>query len=87
MIATILLIGFVIAVILLVILWGKNYIEELAEKRGLLAEKQQECTKVQLEVVKACWRGTEANIVIRNKVDLPIHKFVFRPVGKVGEPV
>ena len=87
MIATILLIGFVIAVILLVILWGKNYIEELAEKRGLLAEKQQECTKVKLEVVKACWRGTNATIVIRNQADLTIHKFVFRPVGKVGEPV
>lgn len=87
MIATILLIGFVIAIILLVLLWGKNYIEELAEKRGLLAEKQQECTKIDLEVPKACWRGTTAEVVIKNKANVPIHKFVFRAVGAVGEPV
>ncbi len=87
MIATVLLIGFVISIILLIVLWGKGYIEELAEKRGALAEKQQECTQVSLEVVKACWRGNQAEIVIRNKADLDIHKFVFQAVGKVGEPV
>ena len=87
LIATVLLIGFVIAVILLIVLWGKNYIEELAEKRGALAEKQQECLQVELDVLKACWAGTEADIVVRNKADVPIHKFVFRAIGKTGEPV
>lgn len=86
MVATILLIGFVIAIILLVFLWGKNYIEELAEKRGLLAEKQQECTRVSLGVVKACWSGGSGEIVIKNQADIPIHKFVFSAVGAAGEP-
>lgn len=88
MIATVLLIGFVISIILLVLLWGKGYIEELAEKRGILAEKQQECTNIQLEVPKACWSGHNiTEIVIRNKANIPIHKFVFRAVGAKGEPV
>jgi len=94
MIATVLLIGFVISIILLILLWGKDYIEELAEKRGALAEKQQECTKIQFDVLKACWRGsaeidvgTEAEIVLRNKVDVDIHKFIFRAVGGIGEPI
>ena len=98
MVATILLIAFVVAIILLILLWGKNYIEELAEKRGLLAEKKQECTKLKLDVVKACRQGspedpgvhvTIANIVLRNEVDIPIHKFIFtagdsEPIEKYG---
>lgn len=87
MIATVLLVGFVVAIIILVFLWGKGYIEELAEKRGLLAEKQQECTKIKLDVMKACWTGDTAEIVLRNNANVPIHKFVFRTVGNVGEPV
>lgn len=87
MVATVLLIGFIIAIILLIFLWGKNYIEELAEKRGLLAEKQQECTRVSLDVVKSCWSGGSGEIVIKNKADIPVHKFVFRAVGSsAGEP-
>ena len=95
MIATVLLIGFIISIILLILLWGKDYIEELAEKKGALAEKQQECTKIDLTVVKACWWGSCegvpdghscAEIVIRNKANTPVHKFVFRAVGSSGEP-
>ena len=86
MIATVLLIGFIIAIIVLIFLWGKNYIEELAEKRGLLAEKQQQCTSVQLEVVKACWRGGEVQeLVIRNRGSAPIHKFIFSANGREGD--
>ncbi len=87
MIATVLLIAFIVAVVVLIILWGKGYIEELAEKRGALAEKQQECTKIKLDVVKACWRGNNADIVIRSQANIPIHKFIFRAVGNIGEPV
>lgn len=87
LIATVLLIGFVISIIILVLLWGKNYIEELAEKRGLLAEKQQQCTRLQLEVVKSGCGGTDAEIVIKNKADVAIHKFVFQPIEKALEPV
>lgn len=88
MVATVLLVGFVVAIIILIFLWGKNYIEELAEKRGLLAEKQQECTQIQLEVMKACWAGdTVSELVIRNNANVPIHKFIFTAVGGTGEPV
>jgi len=88
LIATVLLIGFVVAIMVLVFLWGKNYIEELAQKRGLLAEKEQQCTQVKLEVLRACWSGrTVSELVIRNNANLPIHKFVFTAVGSEGQPV
>jgi len=87
MIATVLLIGLVIAIALLAILWGKNYIEELAEKRGLLAEKQQQCNNVDITAVKAEYTSTvesgqrEIEVVLKNKRELTVNKFVFRVTG------
>lgn len=80
-VATVLLIGFVIAVILLVILWGKGYIEELAQKRGLLAEKQQQCGDVDITAVKAVRTGGNIEVVLKNKRERRVDKFVFRVVG------
>lgn len=86
LVATILLIGFVIAIIMLVILWGRGYVEELAQKRGLLAEKQQQCTNVDLTAVKAERLGEQVKVVLKNQGSLTINKFVFRVVGgETGE--
>ncbi len=82
LIATVLLIGFVVALILLVMLWGKNYIEELAAKRGALALKQNECQAVEINVKSAQYEGTKATLVIENQKDIPIDKFVFRGIIK-----
>lgn len=87
LIATILLIGFTIALITLVILWGKGYIEELAEKRGILAEKQQQCTNVEITAVKAEYTELaehglrEIEVVLKNKKDTTINQLVFRITG------
>lgn len=83
LIATVLLIGFVVALIMLVMLWGKNYVEELAAKRGALAQKQNECQNVAVGVKSAQFQGTVATLVIENQKDIDIDKFVFR--GMIGE--
>jgi flagellin-like protein len=79
LIATVLLIGFVIALLLIVFLWGKNYIEELAAKRGALAEKQQECQLVGFNVKSVSPpAGNQVTLIIENTKDKAIDKFVFR---------
>ncbi len=88
LVATVLLIGFVIAIALLVFLWGKGYIEELAEKRGLLAEKQQQCNSIEITAVKAEYTTNvgegvrEIGVVLKNKREVTINKFVFRVTGE-----
>lgn len=82
LIATVLLIGFVIALLLLAILWGKGYIEELAQKRGLLAEKQQQCQNIEITAIKAERRGGDIEVVLKNKKETTVNKFIFRVVGK-----
>ncbi len=77
LVATILLIGFVIALLLVVFLWGKKYIEESAAKRGALAEKQYECELIKYEVVSAARQGDFVRTVIKNLKDIKIHKFSF----------
>jgi flagellin-like protein len=79
LIATVLLVGFVIALVLLIMLWGKNYIEELAAKRGALALKQQECEMVEINIKSAIeGAGQKVTLVIENAKDKPIDMFVFR---------
>jgi hypothetical protein len=82
LVATILLIGLVIAIALLVILWGRGYIEELAQKRGLLAEKQQQCNNVEITAVKAECTGGNCTIVLKNKRETKVNKFIFRITGQ-----
>ena len=82
LIATVLLIGFTISLILLAVLWGKGYIEELAEKRGILAEKQQQCQNVEVTAVKAEHRGGDISVVLKNKKETTVNKFVFRITGE-----
>ncbi|MBI2667455.1 hypothetical protein HYX17_01650 [Candidatus Woesearchaeota archaeon] len=81
-VATILLIAFVIAIILMVILWGRTYILERAEKEGLLAEKQLDCGNLDITIVNAYQQGDNALIVIKNLKDSQINKFTFRLIGQ-----
>lgn len=81
-IATILLIGLTIVIITIAILWGKNYIEELAAKRGAIAEKQKECENVKITTLKQERTANIINIVIKNEANTKISKFIFRVNGK-----
>ena len=82
-IATVLLIGFVIALLAFVILWGRNYIQEKAEKQGKLAEKQLECENIQFEVVNSYKQSDEIVVTLKNAKSKAIEKFTFR-VGTQG---
>ena len=77
-IATVLLIGFVIALLVFVILWGRNYIQEKAEKQGKLAEKQLECENIQFEVVNSYKQADEIVVTLKNTKSKAIEKFTFR---------
>lgn len=85
LIATVLLIGFVVALVLLIALWGKNYIEELAAKRGALAQKQQECQLVEINVKSMNFVANTATLTIENTKDKPVDKFVFRAMNEAGD--
>lgn len=85
--ATVLLIAFVIAIVILIILWGKHYIEERAAKQGKLAEKQLECESVQITIVKATRTAGVLTIGIKNMRDIDIEKFTFRIIGENTEVV
>lgn len=50
LIATVLLIGFVVAVAAIVMVWGKGFIKERAEKEGALSQAQLECNLIEIEI-------------------------------------
>lgn len=85
-IATILLVALVIAILVIVFLWGRKYIEERALKHGKLSEKQLECEQLEITVVSLSETGTgEARIVLKNLKNNKIDRFVFRANGEIGE--
>jgi len=85
-IATILLVALVIAILVIVFLWGKRYIEERALKQGKLSEKQLECEQVAITIVSASEIGAgEAKVVLKNLKNKRVDRFVFRANGDVGE--
>ena len=84
-VATVLLVTFVVVLAIIVFLWGKNYIQEKAEKHGKLAEKQLECENIGLEVVNAYQQGDNILITLKNTKDKVIGKFVFRVIGNEVE--
>ena len=86
-IATVLLVAFVIALLVTVFLWGRNYIQERAEKEGKLAEKQLECENIGFEVVNAYQQGNNIVITLKNEKEREIGKFTFRIIGDEVEVV
>lgn len=95
-VATVLLIGLVIALVILIMLWGKKYIEERAAKEGALAQKKFECTDLDLTVVNAYQKtGLDENqktksyvyLTLKNLKSRDIDKFTFRVNGLKTEVV
>lgn len=86
-IATVLLVAFVIAILVVVFLWGRNYIQERAEKEGKLAEKQLECESLDIEVVNAYQQGSDVILTLKNTKEREVGKFIFRVIGDETEVV
>ncbi|MBI2663433.1 hypothetical protein HYX15_02780 [Candidatus Woesearchaeota archaeon] len=81
-VATVLLVAFVVALVLLVMLWGRTYILERAAKEGALSEKQLECENLDITVVNAFQQGDNTLVTIKNQKDVLINKFTFRLTGQ-----
>lgn len=85
-IATVLLVGFTIALLVLLFLWGQQFIKERAAKQGKIAEIELNCGEIDISIVNAYQQGSNAIIVLKNKRDMKINKFTFRLEGSDIEP-
>jgi len=77
LIATILLVGFVVVIGAVVIIWGRNFIKERAEKEGSLAEKQLECENIEIDIKDA----GPGFITVENNGNNKIDAFILRVVS------
>lgn len=77
LVATVLLVGFVVAVALIVFLWGRNFLQEKAEKEGALGQAQIECNSVEIEIKDI---GAAENSVV-NVGSTTIDGFIIRRGG------
>ncbi len=84
LIATVLLIGFTVALVALLIVWGTNYLQETAEKEGATAEGELECQTVDFTIQSVSYSGGNLDVTISNFEKDPIDAFVFR-VEENGE--
>ncbi|MDD5331842.1 MAG: hypothetical protein PHE43_03415 [Candidatus Nanoarchaeia archaeon] len=81
LIATILLVGFAIAVLAIAFLWARGYIEEKAAKEGKLAEKQFECEDIEFTITSIQVTGSSVRVALKNLKDKNIDKLTFRIEG------
>lgn len=81
MIATVMLVGFTVAVIGMVIVWSRGYIEERAQKEEALATTKIKCESVKFEVEEAYQVGEGLHLKIKNLASQRIDAVVLRIKG------
>ena len=87
LIATILLIGFTVMVVILIIIWGVRYVTEIKEKQGRTAEAKLQCERdVEIDIKDASYSGNEIDVLVENK-GLKFDGFVMRVFGSKGVDV
>jgi len=87
LIATVLLIGFTVAIGVMVYLWYGNIVKEQAEKQSALSEIRSDCsTGVSISVSDACLSGNDIlKVTVKNEKDLLIHGIRVRLNGGISE--
>ena len=78
LIATVILVGFVIAIAAVIFFWGKSYIVETAQKEGALSELKLKCNGVKFEVLSDANTIGSGNIELENKGNVEISGFNIR---------
>ena len=78
LIATVILIGFVIVVAAVIFFWGKSYIVETAQKEGALSETKLKCNDVKFEVLSDADEIVSGNLELENKGGVEISGFKIR---------
>ncbi len=81
-IATVMLVGFTVAVIGLVIVWSRGFIEERAQKEEALAGTKLNCENVKFEVEEAYQTGENLHLKIKNAASQRIDAVVLRIKGE-----
>ena len=75
LIATVILVGFAVAIIVLVMLWSSTYIKDIQEKQGSIAEARLNCaTDISFNVQNIEQFGTQFAITLEN-MNQPIDSF------------
>ena len=87
LLATVLLIGFVIVIAIIALLWGRGIVKEEIEKTTPFVKGRLICqTNIDIDIKEAkCVPGQDTlNIRIANKKNIYINGFTFKVIGKDG---
>ncbi|MDI6737548.1 MAG: hypothetical protein QME12_03455 [Nanoarchaeota archaeon] len=84
LIATTMLVGFTVAVIAMVVVWSRGYIEERAAKEEALANTKLKCEAVKFTVEEACQTGISLNVKVKNLANQQIDSWILRIKGDDG---
>ena len=89
LIATVLLVGFTVVLIAIILLWGRGYYEERAQKEGKISELEADCaTSVLLDVKSAALQGVKLILGLNNDGNRDIDGLVVVVQGAGGqEPI
>lgn len=90
LIATVLLVGFTIAVVAVVMIWGKNYFEETSEKQGVVSKQKFDCSMIEITIRSAISGQGSQDVFIstENLKNIEIDGFIARVEGEDGvDPV
>jgi len=86
LIATVLLIGLVIAIISTIMLWSRNIIKEEIEKRAPVTQGKLTCqTEVEINVEDVCVADGKIEVAIRNMKEKSIPKIKGIVISKKGK--
>lgn len=79
LVATVLLIGFTLALAVVIWMWAGGFLEERAQKAGKIANVEISCaTEVGFSVVNACKGANEVKLTIENRKNIPLVGFTIR---------
>ena len=81
LIATVLIIGFVIALAVIILTWSQTFTERLTETTELSVEEGQECLQnVNIKIRSVCYNTEDFKIIVQieNQARAPLSNFIFR---------
>ncbi|QQG38924.1 MAG: hypothetical protein HYS32_00455 [Candidatus Woesearchaeota archaeon] len=82
LIATVLIIGFTIALALVIFTWGKNFVVDVTEQTGEKAKTQLSCINdVEFKFRKGCYGAGFVEFTLENKKDQDVKEFLIRIHG------
>ncbi|MFH0752694.1 MAG: archaellin/type IV pilin N-terminal domain-containing protein [archaeon] len=81
LIATVLIIGFTVAITGVIMTWGKSFIQEKTQTEGAVAEARMACISIDFTVDKICKNtDNKMEITLRNTKSDTIDGFSFRSI-------